>query len=224
MTRRTEPAPRFQMFRPLAPLAALAVLTFLAGCASRAPFEPATVPASALAADWPSRREQLRAVDSFTLAGRVAVVAGDEGFSAGLRWQQRGARGAIMLEGPFGVGALAIDIEGEALRVTTGRGDRYQGEAARAALEQQLGFELPLDALRYWVRGLPLSIAAEQSIDPAAPRLLQLRERGWQIEYSEYQIAPFDYQPRRLVARKGDARVRLMIERWGDTTASGAAP
>jgi outer membrane lipoprotein LolB len=212
------------MFRPLAPIAALTIVTVLAGCAARAPFEPATGPASGLASDWPSRREQLRALDSFTLAGRVAVVAGDEGFSAGLRWQQRGARGAIMLEGPFGVGALAIDIEGDALRVTTGRGDRYQGEAARAALEQQLGFELPLEALRYWVRGLPFSIGAEQSLDPAAPRLLQLSEQGWQIDYGEYQGAPFDYQPRRLVARKGDARVRLVIERWGDATASGAAP
>jgi outer membrane lipoprotein LolB len=73
------------------------------------------------------------------------------------------------------------------------------------------------------VRGLPFSLAAEQSLDPAAPRLLQLREQGWQIEYSEYQPAPFDYQPRRLVARKGDARVRLIIERWGGATASGAA-
>jgi outer membrane lipoprotein LolB len=212
------------MFRPFAPLAALAVVTFIAGCASRAPFEPAAVPASDLAADWPSRREQLRAVDSFTLAGRVAVVAGDEGFSAGLRWQQRGARGSIVLEGPFGVGALAIDIEGQTLRVTTGRGDRYEGDAARAALEQQLGFELPLDALRYWVRGLPFSLAAEQSLDPAAPRLLQLREQGWQVQYSEYQAAPFDYQPRRLVAGRGDARVRLIIERWGATAGSGAAP
>jgi outer membrane lipoprotein LolB len=211
------------MLRSFAPLAALAVVTFLAGCAARAPFGAATLAASELAADWPSRREQLRAIDSFTLAGRVAVVAGNEGFSAGLRWQQRGARGAIVLESPFGVGALAINIEGEALRVTTGRGDRYQGEAARAALEQQLGFELPLDALRYWVRGLPFSLAAEQSLDPAAPRLLQLREQGWQIEYSEYQPAPFEYQPRRLVARKGDARVRLIIERWGGATASGAA-
>lgn len=212
------------MFRPFAPVVALAVATVLAGCAARAPFEPAALPATVLAADWPGRSEQLRAIDGFTLAGRVAVVAGDEGFSAGLRWQQRGESAAIVLEGPFGVGALAIDVEGEALRVTTGRGDRYQGEAARAALEQQLGFELPLDALRYWVRGLPFSTGAEQSLDPAAPRLLQLREQGWQIDYVEYQAVPFEYQPRRLVARKGNARVRLMIERWGGATASGAAP
>lgn len=218
MTASVESPRRTLRVRPRAsraPFAALFAAVIVTGCAVRAPLDVPLLTAGELAADWPSRSEQLRAVDGFAFAGRVAVAAGEQGFSAGLRWQQRGARAAIALDGPFGVGALAIDIDGDALRVTTGRGETYEGAAARAALEQQLGFELPLAELRYWVRGLPASTAAEQSVDPALPRLLQLREQGWQIDYGEYQAAPFDYQPRRLVARKGDARVRLIIERWG---------
>jgi len=225
MTPNAESLRRSPLVRARAACAALTALlagALVAGCAVREPLETAPLPASALAADWPSRREQLRALDRFALAGRVAVAAGEQGFSAGLRWQQRGERAAIVLEGPFGVGALAIDIDGDALRVTTGRGDRYEGAAARAALEQQLGFELPLAELRYWVRGLPASADAEQSVDAGMPRLLQLREQGWQIDYAEYQAAPFDYQPRRLVARKGDARVRLIVERWGGAAAQEA--
>jgi outer membrane lipoprotein LolB len=177
-----------------------------------------------LAADWPTRRAQLLAFDEFTLTGRVAVAAGEQGFSAGLRWQQRGPQGAIVLEGPFGMGALAIDTDADQVRVTTGRGERFEGAAARAALEEQLGFALPLAALRYWVRGLPAPAdVAEELLHVAAPRLQRLQQQGWSIEYTEYQAAPFDHQPRRLVAQNGSARVRLVIERWG-TVAAPEAP
>jgi outer membrane lipoprotein LolB len=213
---------------------ALACIALLAGCASRAPLAPAPLPELNLAADWPTRREQLRAVDAFTLTGRVAVAAGEQGFSAGLRWQQRGPQGAIVLEGPFGMGALAIETEADELRVTTGRGERFEGAAARTALEEQLGFALPLVALRYWVRGLPAPAeapsgatppdVAEELVDAAAPRLQRLLQLGWNIEYTEYQAAPFDYQPRRLVARNGAARVRLVIERWGAAGATELRP
>jgi outer membrane lipoprotein LolB len=210
---------------------ALACVALLAGCVSRAALAPAPAPELNLSADWPTRREQLLAVEAFTLTGRVAVAAGEQGFSAGLRWQQRGAQGAIMLEGPFGMGALAIETEADELRVTTGRGERFEGAAARTALEEELGFALPLAALRYWVRGLPAPATAspgattpdvaEELIDAAAPRLQRLQQQGWSIEYTEYQAAPFDYQPRRVVARNGSARVRLVIERWGAAGATG---
>lgn len=199
---------------------ALACVALLGGCASRAPLVPVSVPALVLAADWPTRRAQLQASEEFALAGRVAVASGEQGFSAGLRWQQNGQQGAIVLEGPFGVGALAIDTDADLMRVTTGRGERFEGAAARTALEEQLGFVLPLAALRFWVRGLPAPAdaaagAADEGIDTAWPRLRRLQQQGWDIEYTEYQAAPFDYQPRRLVAQNNVARVRLVIERWG---------
>lgn len=211
--------------------AAIICVALLSGCATRPQPAPAASAALALAADWPTRRAQLLAVDGFALSGRVAVAAGEQGFSAGLRWEQRAERGAIVLEGPFGMGALAIDTDAAAVRVTTGRGERYEGAQARAALEQQLGFAVPLESLRYWVRGLPAppgeAAAADpvdEDIDVAAPRLQRLQQQGWQIDYTEYHPAPFDYQPRRLVAQNGVARVRLVIDRWGATPAAPLPP
>jgi outer membrane lipoprotein LolB len=210
----------------------------LAGCAARAPLPNPSATELGLASDWPTRREQLTAFDEFALSGRVAVAAAEQGFSAGLRWQQRAQRGAIVLEGPFGVGALAIDTDGDSLRVTTGRGEQFDGAAARAALEQQLGFALPLEALRYWVRGLPAPFAPippaeavavdaavgtpQETIDSVLPRLRRLQQHGWVIDYAEYQPAPFDHQPRRLVVQNGGARLRLFIDSWGIRSATEA--
>ena len=184
-------------------------------CAPRAPLPDAVTESVALASDWTQRRAQLQADVAFSVAGRVAVAAGEQGFSAGLRWLQRDERGEIHLDGPLGIGALAIATDGDALRVATGRGARLEGAAARAEIERQLGFALPLDALRYWVRGVPspLSTAIETTAADA-PRLQQLQQDGWTIDFTEYQPDPFAHRPRRLVAQNGVARVRLVLERW----------
>jgi outer membrane lipoprotein LolB len=195
--------------RARAALAGL-VLVALSGCAVR-PVEPARP----LPSDWPGRRELLQQQVDFALRGRVAVAAGEQGFSASLRWLQQGEQAQIRLDGPFGLGALALETDGTELRVTTGRGERLDGEAARIELERQLGFALPLDSLRYWVRGLPSpSAPAAESLDAERPRLARLQQQGWTVDYTEYQPAPAEHRPRRLVANGAGARVRLLIESW----------
>jgi len=185
----------------------------LAACASL----PAPSPvAPTLPLDWPQRRAQLQQRADFTLKGRIAVAAGEEGFSAGLRWQQRDSEGLIELDGPFGVGGLRLQVRGEALQLTTSRGERLDGDAARGELERRLGFALPLESLRYWVRGVPdPSSAADERLDDAALRLAGLAQGGWIVDYAAYVEDPATGAlPRRLSAVRAGTRLRLVIEAW----------
>jgi outer membrane lipoprotein LolB len=191
-------------------VAAVAALC-LAACATLPPPAPITTPV-----DWPQRRAQLQRNGDFTLKGRLAVAAGEEGFSAGLRWQQRDAAGLIELDGPFGVGGLRLQLRGEALELTTSRGERLDGDAARDELERRLGFALPLESLRYWVRGVPdPASAADERLDAQAPRLAGLAQAGWTIDYPAYVDDPArGALPRRLSAVREGTRLRLVIEAW----------
>lgn len=187
------------------------VLLALCGCVARS-LEPLSEP---LPDDWAARRGLLQQQRDFALRGRVALAAADQGFAAGVRWVQRGAAAQIRLDGPLGMGAVTIETDGAALRVTTGRGERLDGEAARLELERQLGFALPLDALRYWVRGLPMpDVPATEWLEEGRPRLARLEQQGWTVEYLEYQPAPAEHRPRRLAASATGARVRMLIESW----------
>lgn len=184
----------------------------LASCATRPPI---VTPAAPLL-DWPQRRALLQDLSRFDLKGRIAVAAGDEGFTAGLRWQQRDTDALIELDGPFGIGGLQLRVHGEALELTTSRGERLDGAAARTELERRLGFELPLTALRYWVRGVPdpATEAAEQ-LAAQAPRLAGLEQSGWRIEYPTYVDVPSAGElPGRLTVSRDSTRLRLVIERW----------
>ena len=198
--------------------ALLALLaTAFAGCASLGTPSAASLPAPTVAPDWPARRAWLQRDAMFDLRGRVAVAAGEEGFSAGLRWNQRDAEARIELDGPFGVGGLRLLARGDALELTTARGERLDGDAARAELERRLGFALPLSALRYWVRGVPdPSTPAIESLAPDAPRLAALEQLGWHVEYAAYVDAPGSAVPlpRRLVVVRESARLRMVIESW----------
>lgn len=200
-------------------IASLLPVIALAACV------PATRPdlPIALPASWPEQRAALQSSAGFAFEGRVAVAAGEEGFSAGLRWEQRGELAVIELNGPLGIGALRIESEGASLRVRNARGERLDGEAARQELERRLGFELPLAELRYWVLGVPAPrAAADETLAADAPRLAMLSQASWSVEYAAYRAAagsalPAAELPARLTLRREPARVRLLIERWTRT-------
>ena len=190
-------------------LAAALALVILAGCVS----VPARKPVAP--APWPQRREQLQALDPFELTGRVAVVAGSEGFTARLDWQQRGARSTVQLNGPLGIGGIHITDDAGTLNVENAQGQQLESEQARAELRAKLGFDPPLASLRYWVLGVPDPGMPFMETVGAEQRLEALEQDGWQIIYSDYVSAGGEWLPQRLALQRGGVRVRLVVDHWG---------
>jgi outer membrane lipoprotein LolB len=188
---------------------------------SVAPPTVATIP-------WPQRLARLRSIRDFQLSGRIAASHANEGFSAGVRWRQRSGAADLQLVGPLGFGAAHIELTGQQLRVTTGKGVTLDGAAAEAQLAATLGFPPPLSSLRYWVLGAsdPAS-SAEQTLD-ARQRVVHLQQDGWRIDYDGYTtvqwLGPTPEQrpttaqqlwlPRRLTVTRGDLRLKLVINAW----------
>jgi len=197
------------------PAVTLLLTLLLAACATVPPPRAPTLPT----VPWPQHLQRLRAIRGFSLRGRVAANHGNEGFSAGLRWRQRADAADLTLTGPLGFGAAHIQLAGQQLSMTTGKGVHLDGTAAAAQLAATLGFHPPLSSLRYWVLGEsdPAS-AGEQRLDDRQ-RLAQLLQGGWQIDYDEYtavQPSPGRplWLPRRLTVRRGDLRLKLVIDAW----------
>lgn len=186
-------------------LAACAAALLASGCATLPP--PGT-------GDWPARREALQALTGWTLTGRVAVAAGDEGFSGGLRWRQDGARAEIDMHGPFGGTALAIRVDGEAITVTDADGTRIDGEEARRITSEYVGTSLPLPELRYWLVGAPAPDSAYRETLGADARLTALEQAGWRVRYTRYGTAGGQVLPERMELTAGDVRLRFAVSGW----------
>lgn len=190
-----------------APALAVSFLLALSGCA--------TLPKSvAVPTDWPQRLSMLQAIDQFQLQGRLAAVNGNDGFSAGLRWQQKNDRASIDLSAPLGVGAAHVEQNGSALHLTTSQGVTLDDAAAAAQLSATLGFEPPLHSLRYWVLGASDPMSPAQPMLDEQQRLKSLDQDGWHIDYADYQQVGQVWLPQRVTVSRPPLKLKLVINTW----------
>jgi outer membrane lipoprotein LolB len=157
------------------------------------------------------------ALDIYQLEGRVAVAAGTEGFNASMNWSQSGPASSVRLAGPLGAGSLQMQFGEGHLRIESSGGRKLEDAAAQALIQEQLGFAPPLDALRYWLLGLPAPGDAQESRSPGG-QLLSLTQQGWLVEYQEYlpqhSAAGTVSLPAKMRATRENLRLRVVIDNW----------
>ena len=179
----------------------------------------ATRPVAVTPLDAAQQATLLRAMSAFTLEGRVAVRAGEEGWQASVRWRQRDDISEVRLSGPFGAGALQLRFDGSELTLTTARGQVLRGEEASRVLRQQLGFDPPIAELRHWLLADAGPADATAQVEAGANgRPATLVQQDWQLEFGDYRQQQLDrsavQMPRRIVATRGDVRLRLVVDGW----------
>jgi outer membrane lipoprotein LolB len=200
--------------RPLHLLLCAVLALWLAGCQSvPKPIAPTAAPEQVVAA-WPARRAQLQARGQFTAQGRIGVVAGTDGFNGRVRWLQDGARSTVSLDGPLGVGGVRIVNDTTGLTLTTPSGEALDSQAAHDELVKRMGFEPPLDSLRYWVQGVPDPASPSTETPDAQGYLGSLAQSGWTVTIGAYMQTPDGALPQKLTVARGNVRVRLIIETW----------
>ena len=146
-------------------------------------------------------------------SGRIAVASPNGGGSGSFTWQQNGSQAAVNLRGPIGIGALRLTIDGDELRIATGDGQEFESAAAREELAARLGATIPTQELRYWLVGVPAPGDHSWS-EPAPDKATVLTQQDWRIEYQRYETAGGYSLPTKLVATGGQARVRIVIDKW----------
>ncbi|HEX2082878.1 MAG TPA: lipoprotein insertase outer membrane protein LolB [Xanthomonadaceae bacterium] len=199
-------------------LAAVALLA-LAACATQPPRPALPAVAGDPAQHQQQREVALTAAPSWSLAGRVALSNGRDGGSGRLDWHQAGPRYEVALSAPVTRQSWRLSgSPGEALLEGLEGGPR-QGSDATALLREATRWEIPVEALASWVRG----VRADEARFGAARlqfgddgRLSQLEQGGWRIDYTGWQsVAGMPVElPHRLNAVRGEARVRLIVDQW----------
>jgi outer membrane lipoprotein LolB len=151
---------------------------------------------------------------AFELSGRLAIRHGEQALSANLRWRFDGQGEEMVISAPLGAGS--VEIARDAGGVTLRAGGRVERAATVEALMRgTLGFALPLDGLRYWVRGQTgPDGAAVRIVRDGAGRIESFHETGWDIVIPSFSAPPLDALPRRIDVASTDLQVRLVIDQW----------
>ncbi len=197
-------------------LLALLLAVLLSGCA----IQPSTPLLDDEARErlWDSRHLQLSELTGWQMTGRVAVKSVQDSWSASLSWQQQAETFDIRFSSMLG--QRLAQLKGDTLVSSLYLPDERVISAANVSdlLDEELGWSVPMDGLRYWLVGLPAPALVspeklKMGLDELG-RLQWLEQAGWRIEYQRYRTAGALDVPKKMVLTRNDLRVRFVIDRW----------
>ena len=161
--------------------------------------------------------------ESWTAAGRLAMVAGEEGGSGSFSWRQSGASTTLSLRGPLGAGALEIVTDGQDLQVTDGSGHSADTAQAEQALRARLGADLPWNHLRYWMLGVPAPSPSADVVDGVTTPLRRIDQSGWRVDYETFRSVSGAALPGRFTAQRGAVKLKVVVDDWNVSAAAAPA-
>jgi len=191
------------------PVAMLAGVLALAACA------PVRVREDAGTQRVQGEREaQIAPLQDWALEAHLGVSNGNDGGSGQLTWKQNAAAYDFTVRAP--VTGKTWHLHGDARQATLEgvRDTASHDRDASALLEREVGWHLPMDELRYWVRGLraPDSKAEVTYDENGLPAVLE--QAGWKVEYRDWFLKDSPVLPRKVFASHAKWRVRLVIQQW----------
>lgn len=193
----------------------LAITLLLTGCGLFGTKEqPSTLPKIANEQLWQQHQQKINQLKSWQVDGKVGIKTNTDSGSASLFWLQQETYYDIRLAGPLGRGATRIvGNTGKVTMEISGQG-RFTAATPEELLKQQLGWNLPISHLAWWIKGLPAPDAPYVNVLNSDSQLAQLKQDDWTIRYDSYQQVQGYWLPQRIVAESADMRVILVIKQW----------
>ena len=154
-------------------------------------------------------------VSAFDLAGRVNVRVENKAYPGRIRWQHAPSTDEVWLYSPVGTAVAHMRHDATGALLVTSDGKEYRADDLKVLSRKVLGWDLPLEDLQYWVRGLesPALGTAEREDDEAG-KLKLLTQGGWQVAYLDWAPAGASGLPSKLDLSGAGLRMRLVVDEW----------
>ncbi|MCK5873422.1 MAG: outer membrane lipoprotein LolB [Alcanivoracaceae bacterium] len=180
-------------------LSLIALMLLLSACQTRLPVGP-----------LPDSVDNLQ---NWNLSGRLGYRAGNDGGSASIDWRQRHPEGEIHFSGPVGIGSARLFWAPGSAELDTGKEQLSAANSAELAW-RLTGLWLPVEALQFWVRGLPWPDAVWEEQRNDLGQLTELQQLGWSLTFSDYLSSGALTLPQRIRASHDNQRFTLVIRKW----------
>jgi outer membrane lipoprotein LolB len=164
--------------------------------------------------EWQLHQKRVDAHKDWLMQGRVAIRYGDDGGQGLLHWRQQGK--SYDLRFYDALNRLQLHIEGGSQGVLLHARDQETHEAADAEtlMQEYLGWSVPVNALQYWVRGLPVAGQTVGTSRFSDNRLEELSQGDWHILYQRYEKVDGVWMPDLMRIEAPDLTIKLVVEKW----------
>ncbi|HFB66356.1 MAG TPA: outer membrane lipoprotein LolB [Aeromonadales bacterium] len=146
--------------------------------------------------------------------GRVAIKTKKDSNILRIHWRQNKEDISLRIYGSFGkTYASLVRING--LSTLKVEDKTYQDNNAEILLWRVLGWQIPLDEMSYWIRGIP----AKGNLSPTITKtkrdyLKTLDYNNWHISYQKYKTFAHYPLPIKLKLIHPDISLKFSIQKW----------
>ena len=159
---------------------------------------------------WAVRETQLLGLNHWQLQGRVNARYQNESHTPRIRWQQQDSEYTIRLWGTLNAGATLI--AGRPGFVTLEQGEEIlTANRPEDLILEQLGYELPVSSLNYWIKGIPTPEEEHQLVLGEFNQVISLEQSGWTVVYQDYRMFDIYSLPRRIEMSRAENNIRLIF-------------
>ncbi len=173
--------------------------------------------------DGKLRQKILKREVSYATKGRLSLTTLEATNQASFTLNVDNKDLVLQLSGPFGVGAVRLEVIDGQGRVISARHGDIKLQNTQEELTALLGYPVPLDAIRFWALGLAEPGKPAQRTMMANGRLLSALEQGrWRVEFQQYQTVQLhrgedQYSvelPRKVQLSSPEVRILMVFRHW----------
>ncbi len=180
------------------------VLLWLSGCAYQAREAPA--------GSWQAQKTTLTQLQQWQLSARLGIITPDERGSLSLFWRQDRDDYRMNLTNVVGKRVFDLTRRQGHIMLTDHEGQQHPATDARELVFRLTGWDLPVEQLSYWIKGLPGE--QDQVEYDADGRPNTILAHGWKLRYLGYTRIDGLWLPSRLDLTHNDTTLRLAISQW----------
>ncbi len=151
---------------------------------------------------------------NWKIHGRISIKTPEDTNIVSIRWQQNQDDIHLRLYGSLGK-TYARLVKTNGLATLTVENKTYTNSNARYLLWSVLGWDLPIEEMQYWIKGIPHKKKLEQQIKRNdAGQLISFSYKNWTAEYAKYRNFENYQLPTKLVLTHPKLRIRFSIQSW----------
>jgi len=180
------------------------LLIFLSGCAGNPTLRKID----------PARAIPLSDLNHWQLNARVAIKTPEDSVTASLEWQKNQSLFDFLLSGAFGITIAHLVQQENSATLEIPDTDKLTHYDAERLLQQTLGWDFPIDALSYWVKGLPSGKPGEQVHYNEKGQISKINLDQWQIDFSKYRLYQGYLLPKMIKATHPQISLKVVAKKW----------
>ena len=168
-------------------------------------------------AGWVAEQHKRQQIRNWEIRGRLGVQTETNGGSLDIIWKQSDEDFSIRLIAPLGAGSYLIQGDSHVAEIRFPDGRKEIISSIDDAFSSALEVNLPANAVKDWLRGLPAKSLSIESVSWNDQGLLdKIKQSGWNVEMKKYTGNKI-LLPHILYLSRDDnveLDVRLVLRQW----------